>query len=137
MFVNKVILIGRTGKAPEVRYTSGNTLVAAFTLATSRSYTSQNREKGEETEWHNIAVFGKTAEFCRDYIGKGMLLYLEGRLKTGQWEDKDGNRKSKTEIIAERIELIESKKQREAMHDATDGNSEWPIPQEDDDKIPF
>jgi len=88
--INKVLLIGRAGKDPEIRMTGTGLTTAAFSLATGRTFTNKQGQKVDETEWHKIKALGKTAEFCRDYLHKGTLLYIEGRLSTSKWEDRDG-----------------------------------------------
>lgn len=97
--VNKAILIGNLGKDPEIRYTQSGSAVANFSLATT-----ERRKQGDQwidhTEWHNIVVFGKTAENCGQYLQKGSQIYLEGRIQTRKWEDRDGNTKYMTEIVA-------------------------------------
>ena len=97
--VNKVILVGRLGKDPEVRYTSSGKAVANFSLATDESYKNNDGEKVKKTEWHNIVAWGPAVEnFISPYIHKGDLVYIEGKLQTRSWEDKDGNTKYTTEI---------------------------------------
>jgi len=97
--VNKVILIGRLGKDPEIRYTQGGNAVANFSLATDESYKNNDGEKVKRVEWHSIVVWGNSVEnFVQPYIHKGDLVYLEGKLQTRSWDDKDGNKKYTTEI---------------------------------------
>ena len=104
--INKVILIGHVGNAPEVRYTKEGTLIASFSLAT---HELQNEEK-EHTEWHNIIAWGKNGEFVEQYIKKGQLLCIEGRLKTQKWLAKEGHYLSKTEVIASNVVPLDWKK---------------------------
>lgn len=99
MSINKVILVGRTGKDPEVRYLENGTVAANFTLATSEKYTDKAGQKQEITEWHNVSVFGKLAEIVEKYVTKGTLLYIEGQIKTRSWDDKEGNKRYTTEIV--------------------------------------
>lgn len=102
--VNKVTLIGRLGRDPEVRYTSSGQAVANFTLATDESYKDRAGEKVKKTEWINIVAWGKTVEsFIQPYIHKGDMVYIEGRLQTRQWEDKQGVTKYTTEIVVDDI----------------------------------
>jgi single-strand DNA-binding protein len=108
MSVNKVILIGNLGKDPEVRYTQSGTAVTNFTLATSRSF-KKDGEKVDETEWHRVVAFGRTAEVCGEYLSKGKQVYVEGRIQTREWEDKEGNRRWTTEIIIERMQMLGSR----------------------------
>src|SRR5512137_3096791 len=105
--VNKVILIGNLGADPEVKYLSNGTTVANFRIATSENRV--NRASGEKTtmtEWHRIVAFGRLAEICGEYLNKGKQVYIEGRLRTRAWEDKDGNKRSTTEIVATEMERL-------------------------------
>ncbi len=104
--VNKVILIGYLGADPEVRYTTTGTTVANFRMATSENRLNKTGEKTTTTEWHRIVAFGKLAEICRDYLNKGKQVYIEGKIQTRSWEDKDGNRKFTTEIIANQMQML-------------------------------
>src|SRR5579871_1706299 len=99
--VNRVILVGRTGKDPEVRYLENNVAVAKFSLATSESYKDKSGNKVESTEWHNIVLWRGLAEVAEKYVRKGSLLYIEGRIKSRSWEDKDGVKKYITEIVGD------------------------------------
>lgn len=106
--VNKVILLGRLGKDPEMRYAPSGTAIATFSMATN----SRQKTEGEwvdKTEWHNILAFGKNAEFAGEYLSKGKLVYIDGRLQTSSWEDQQGQKKYKTEIIVSEFQLIGSK----------------------------
>ncbi len=109
--VNKVILIGRLGRDPEVRYTPDGAMVTNFTLATDESYKDKNGEKVQKTEWHRIVAFGKLAEICGNYLVKGKLVFVEGRIQTRSWEDKDGVKRFTTEIIANNMQMLDSKGQ--------------------------
>jgi single-strand DNA-binding protein len=105
--INKVILIGNLGRDPELRYTQGGTAVATLNLATTRSYTKQgSNERVEETEWHRVVVWGKTAEFCNQYLTKGRQVYVEGRLQTRNYEDKEGIKRYSTEVVAETVQFL-------------------------------
>ncbi|MEI6079249.1 MAG: single-stranded DNA-binding protein [bacterium] len=105
--VNKVIIVGRLGKDPEVRYTPNGQAVANFTVATSENWTDKTSgQKQEKTEWHRIVVWGRLAELCRDYLKKGRQVYVDGRLQTRSWDDKDGVKKYTTEIIASSIQFL-------------------------------
>lgn len=134
MSVNKVILVGRLGKDPEVRYTTSGTAVANFSLATNRAYTNkQTNEKVEETEWHRIVAFGRTGEVCGEYLHKGSQVYIEGRLQTREWEDKEGNKRWSTEVIAETMQMLGSKADRPP--DTPEAPNPFDKPPEDD--VPF
>lgn len=106
--VNKVILLGRLGADPEIRYTSNGTAVANFRIATSERWKNQDGEKEERTEWHRIVAFGKLGEICGEYLAKGKQIYIEGRLQTRTWEDKDKNQRTTTEIIATVMQMLGS-----------------------------
>jgi len=98
--VNKAIIVGRMGQKPELKYTPAQTAVTNITLATNESRRDANGNNIDSTEWHRIVVFGKTAEFVANYLDKGSLIYVEGRLQTRSWEDRDGVKKYTTEIVA-------------------------------------
>ncbi len=104
--INKVILIGNVGRDPELRYTASGTAVANFSLATSRRYKDRDGNQREETEWHRCVAWARLAEIINQYAPKGKQLYLEGRLQTRQWDDKDGNTKYTTEIVIEEMKLL-------------------------------
>lgn len=106
MSVNKVLLIGRLGNNPEIRYTNTGTAVANFNLATSENWNDKNGQKQERTEWHRVVVWGKLAELCEKYLGKGRQCYVEGRLQTRSWDDKEGNKRYTTEIVANTIQFL-------------------------------
>lgn len=98
--VNKVILVGNLGKDPEVRYTPGGQAVANFTIATNENWTDKQGQKQERTEWHRIVVWGKAAELCGEYLSKGRQVYVEGRLQTREWTNKEGAKQYTTEVVA-------------------------------------
>src|SRR3954471_18622824 len=106
MSVNKVILVGRLGQNPEVRYTPSGAAVANFSVATNESWTDKSGQKQERTEWHKVVVWGKLAELCGQYLTKGRQCYLEGRLQTRQWQDKDGQTKYTTEVQAQTVQFL-------------------------------
>jgi single-strand DNA-binding protein len=106
MSVNKVILVGRLGQNPEVRYTPSGAAVANFSIATNESWMDKQGQKQEKTEWHRIVVWGKLAELCSKYLTKGRQAYVEGRLQTRQWQDKDGQTKYTTEVQAQTIQFL-------------------------------
>lgn len=110
--VNKVILVGHLGSDPEVRYTQGGAAVASFTVATNESYTDKSGQRQDKTEWHRIVAWGKTAELCGEYLQKGRQVYLEGRLQTRQWDDKEGVKRYTTEIVAQTVQFLGSRNER-------------------------
>ncbi len=107
--VNKVILVGRLGKDPEVRYTPSGQPVANFSIATSENWNDKEGQRQERTEWHRIVVWGKVAELCGQYLAKGREVYLEGRLQTREWNDRDNNKRYTTEIIANQVTFLGSR----------------------------
>ncbi len=121
--VNKAILIGRLGKDPEVRYTPDGTMVTNFNLATDEQWKDKNGEKVQKTEWHRIVTFGKLAEICGNYLVKGKLIFVEGRIQTRSWEDKDGVKRFTTEIIANNMQMLDSKGQAKADEPSSDSTS--------------
>lgn len=104
--VNKVILVGNLGQNPEVRHTQGGQSVANFSIATNESWTDKSGAKQEKTEWHRIVVWGKAAEACGKYLSKGRPVYVEGKLQTRQWQDKDGQTKYTTEVNAQTVQFL-------------------------------
>ncbi|MFP4163715.1 MAG: single-stranded DNA-binding protein [Chitinispirillaceae bacterium] len=104
--VNKVILIGNLGKDPELKYTPQGRAVTNFPLATSERWTDKNGQKQERTEWHNIVLWGRQAEVANQYLQKGRTCYIEGRISTRSWEDRDGNKRYRTEIEASTMQFI-------------------------------
>lgn len=106
MSVNKAIIIGNLGADPEVRFTQSGTAVGNLRIATNERWTDKNGQSQERTEWHRVVVFGKTAENCQKYLSKGRQVYVEGRLQTNEWQDKDGNKRYTTEIVASNITFL-------------------------------
>ena len=107
--VNKVILLGRLGKDPELTYIPSGQSVAKFTMATNRSYKDKSGEWKEETDWHNIVAWGKLGEICAQYLAKGRQAYVEGQIRTRSWEDREGKKRTTTEIIANEVVLLGSR----------------------------
>lgn len=108
--INKVIIIGRLGNDPEVRYTPSGSAVAKFSVATSEEWKDKNTgEKKERTEWHRITAWGKLGEICGEYLSKGRQVYVEGRLQTSSYDDKDGVKRYSTEIVASDVQFLGSK----------------------------
>jgi single-strand DNA-binding protein len=146
--INKVILVGRLGKDPEIRSTPGGQTVAKFSLATDEKFTDRAGEKQERTEWHNIVAWGKLAEICGQYLRKGKLVYIEGSIRTDSWEDKETNQKKyRTEIIAQVMKMLDRKGDDEGgggysgaggYTGARKSGGAAPPPQMDeDDEVPF
>jgi len=106
MSVNKVILVGNLGKDPELRYTASGTAVATFSLATSDRYKDRNGEMQEKTEWHNVVAWRQLAEICGKYLHKGKQVYIEGKIQTRSYDDRDGNKRYITEIVADQMQML-------------------------------
>jgi single-strand DNA-binding protein len=139
--INKVILVGRLGKDPEVKSTPGGTTVAKFTMATDEKFTDKSGEKQERTEWHNIVAWARLGEICGQYLRKGSLVYIEGSIRTDSWEDKEsGQKRYRTEIIAREMKMLDRKRDSEEGGGygsrrpaaATAGG-----PPEEEDEVPF
>jgi single-strand DNA-binding protein len=107
--LNKVMLIGRLGQDPEVRYTQSNTAVATLNLATNERYRDSNGEYQDRTEWHRVVAWGRTAEVCQQYLSKGSLIYVEGPLQTREWEDNQGQKRYTTEVKALQMTMLDSR----------------------------
>ena len=141
--INRVILIGRLGKDPEIRSTPNGTTVAKFTLATDERFTDKSGEKQERTEWHNIVAWGKLAEICGKYLRKGKLIYIEGAIRTDSWDDKEtGVKKYRTEIIANQMQMLDRKGDENGGGGAYAGaakksTSNTATQVEEDDEVPF
>ena len=131
--VNKVMLIGNLGKDPDIQYLEGNIPVSKFPLATTESYKDKNGKLISQTEWHNVVLWRGLAELAQKYLHKSSLVYVEGRLKTRYWEDRDHNKKAATEIIAENLIMLdkrsdlhseESHENLDEHHHSNEGDSE-------------
>lgn len=118
MSVNKVMLVGRLGQDPDVRYMPNETAVCNFSLATSRRYKNKDGERVENTEWHRVVMFGKLAEIAKEYVKKGSQIYIEGRLQTRKWQTKEGQDRYTTEIVAENMTMLGGRS------DATGGSNQ-------------
>ncbi|HVE72385.1 MAG TPA: single-stranded DNA-binding protein [Thermoanaerobaculia bacterium] len=151
--INKVILVGRLGKDPEIRSTPGGNTVAKFTVATDEKFTDREGNKQERTEWHNIAAWGKLGEICGQYLRKGKLVYIEGSIRTDSWDDKEsGQKKYRTEITANTMKMLDRRGDDEGggggggrsygqQSQSRGGSGGRPAPAndmiEDDEEVPF
>lgn len=133
--VNKVILVGNLGADPEIRYTPGGMAVVNFRLATSETRANKDGNKETKTEWHRVVAFGKLAEICGEYLSKGKQVYIEGKIQTRSWDDKDGNKKYTTEILANTMQMLGGKGES-SSHGASDVSAD-DIPASDIDDVPF
>lgn len=134
--VNKAIILGNLGKDPETRYLDSGTAVTTFSVATSTKYKDRNDEWVEKTEWHNITAWGRLAEICAEYLEKGKSVFVEGRIETRKWQDKDGNDRYTTGIVADKIQILGSKGDGTRKQDQ-DRGGEYDEPPFHDDDIPF
>src|SRR5437762_14338048 len=145
--VNKVILVGNLGRDAELRYTPGGAAVATLNMATTEVWNDKSGQRQEKTEWHRVVLWGKPAESLAEYLTKGKQIYIEGRLQTRQWDDKDGNKRYTTEVRGDRVVLLSGGGGRGAPADRGDrdaapshvggpGGPETPEPLTEDD-IPF
>lgn len=139
--VNKVILVGRLGRDPEVKFTQGGVALARFSMATDETWKDQNGERQQRTEWHNIIAWRKLAEICGQYLTKGRLVYIEGRLQTRSWEDREGNKRYTTEIQADNMVMLGGKGEEEQAPAASapppPSATTRSEPEMGDDDIPF
>jgi len=145
--INKVILVGNLGKDPEVRYLEGGTAVANFPIATSETYKDKNTgERKTNTEWHNIVLWRGLAEIAEKYLKKGAQVYIEGKLKTRQWQDKDGQNRYTTEIVGDNLQMLGKKDENNSRHITESTKSEMtsemteikkPSPSSSIDDLPF
>lgn len=143
MSVNKAILVGNVGNDPEVRHLEAGTPVANFSLATSETYKNREGEKVTQTEWHNIVVWRGLAEVVEKYVRKGQQLYIEGRIRTRSWEDKDGNKRYTTEIVADNMQMLGRRNEQGAeggmapQVNNTTEQASAPTEPEPEDDLPF
>ena len=138
--INKVILVGNLGKDPDMRYTAGGDAVANLSIATSESWNdNQTGEKKEKTEWHRVVFFRRIAEVCGEYLKKGSSVYIEGSLRTRDWEDDQGNKRYTTEIIGREMQMLGGRRSEDNMDQSPQMNSSSSQPEEGliDDEIPF
>ncbi len=141
--VNKVIIVGNLGNDPETKQIGSGNTVSKFSVATSDNWVDKQGQKQERTEWHRIVVWGKLAELCGEYLSKGRQVYVEGRLQTTQWEDKDGNKRYTTEVIATQVVFLSARSAGGTSRDSFESpepsfgsNSGMHAPMTDDD-VPF
>jgi len=126
MSINKTILVGNLGADPTCRYTTAGKPVGDLRLATSRKWTSNDGQVHEDTQWHRIVVWGKQAENCQKYLSKGQQVYIEGRLQTRQWVDKDGNKRYTTEVVAKQVQFLGGNPQKQAETKTNTEETETP-----------
>ncbi|MCF7804075.1 MAG: single-stranded DNA-binding protein [Candidatus Marinimicrobia bacterium] len=135
---NRVILVGNVGGKPEVRYTNSGAAVANFTMATNETWTDNNGNRQDRTEWHRIVAWRKTAELCEQYVDKGSLLYIEGRLQTRDWEDKNGVKRYTTEVVVDTLTMLGGRGGDTGSQTSSESSAPQPEPEEDEmDDLPF
>ena len=134
--VNKVILIGNLGKDPEVRYLDNGVAVANFSLATTESYKNKEGERVSQTEWHNIVLWRGLAEIAEKFLKKGSAIYIEGKIRTRKWEDKEGNTRYNTEILADNMTMLGKRDDNTTQSSGTPTEEEIPQGEKGDD-LPF
>ncbi len=150
MSVNKAILVGRLGRDPETRYTSAGQAVCNFTLATDETFRDRNGERQKRTEWHRIVVWAKQAEIAQQYLHKGSLIFVEGRIQTRQWDDREGQKRTTVEIVATNFRMLGGRGEGgmtpgvgagageiEPQAAAAAGAEDLPSPEISDEDIPF
>jgi single-strand DNA-binding protein len=150
MSVNKVILVGRLGRDPETRYTSSGQAVCNFTLATDETFRDRAGERQKRTEWHRIVVWAKQAEIAQQYLHKGSLIYVEGRIQTRQWDDREGQKRTTVEIVANNFRMLGGRSDAVAagaaggaggaesdVHTSAPVAEDAPAPEVSDEDIPF
>lgn len=130
MSLNKVMLIGNVGTDPEMRFTANGNPVTSFRMATTRTYTSPEGERKQETEWFTVVTWNKLAETCNQFLAKGRRAYVEGRLQTRSWEAQDGQRRQRVEVVASRVIFLD-------RQPAAPGAEEAPPPEDTDEDVPF
>ncbi len=145
--VNKVILVGNVGRDPELRYTQSGQAVANFSLATTERFQNRSGEREERTEWHRIVAWGRTAELCAQYLSKGRSAYIEGGLRTREWEDRDGQKRRTTEVHVNNVQFLGSPRGDSGgarsesgpprSSGASDAPPQEPGPGAGEDEIPF
>jgi single-strand DNA-binding protein len=135
--LNKVMVIGHLGRDPEMRYTPSGRPVTTFTVAVSRSWNTAEGERRSETEWFNIVAWGNLAEICKQYLHKGQQVYIEGRLQTRQWEDKEGQKHKNVEVVANEMMMLGDRRDNNKQSDESNQDDEMSEPLADEDEFPF
>ena len=136
--VNKAILVGNLGRDPELKYTPSGDALCTFSIATTYSWKDKDGNQQEKTEWHNIVAFKRLAEICGEYLKKGSQVYIEGRIQTRSWEDKDGVKKYFTDIVADQMKMLGRRDEKPDSMPASSAPEEGaPSPKDDEDDLPF
>jgi single-strand DNA-binding protein len=135
--LNKVMVIGHLGRDPEMRYTPSGRPVTTFTMAVSRSWNTADGERRSETEWFNIVAWGNLAEICKQYLYKGQQVYIEGRLQTRRWEDKEGQKHTSVEVVANEMMMLGDRRDNSSQSQEETQSDEPSEPVADEDEFPF
>lgn len=135
--LNKVQIIGHLGKEPEMRYTPSGKPVTTFSMAVSRSWNSADGERHSETEWFNIVAWGNLAEICKKYLTKGQQVYVEGRLQTRRWDDKDGVKHTSIEVVANEMMMLGERRDHSNAASSSESDSHEDGSEPNDDEFPF
>jgi single-strand DNA-binding protein len=135
--LNKVMVIGHLGRDPEMRYTPSGRPVTTFTIAVSRSWNTADGERRTETEWFNIVAWGNLAEICKQYLYKGQQIYIEGRLQTRRWEDKEGQKHTSVEVVANEMMMLGERRDNSSQSQEETQSDEPSEPVADEDEFPF
>ena len=135
--LNKVMVIGHLGRDPEMRYTPSGRPVTTFTVAVSRTWNTADGERRSETEWFNIVAWGNLAEICKQYLHKGQQVYIEGRLQTRQWEDKEGQKHKNVEVVANEMMMLGDRRENNKTSEDSNDEDDLSEPMADDDEFPF
>ncbi|MGD8406570.1 MAG: single-stranded DNA-binding protein [Anaerolineales bacterium] len=135
--LNKVMVIGHLGKDPEMRYTPSGRPVTTFSVAVSRSWNTADGERRSETEWFNIVSWGNLAEICKQYLHKGQQVYIEGRLQTRYWEDKEGQKHTSVEVVANEMLMLGDRRDSSSSSQESKEDDDQSAPVADEDEFPF
>jgi len=135
--LNKVMVIGHLGRDPEMRYTPSGRPVTTFSIAVSRSWNTADGERRSETEWFNIVSWGNLAEICKQYLHKGQQVYIEGRLQTRYWEDKEGQKHTSVEVVANEMLMLGDRRDNSSQSQESDDEEDQSEPVADEDEFPF
>ena len=135
--LNKVQIIGHLGKEPEMRYTPSGKPVTTFSVAVSRSWNSADGERHSETEWFNVVSWGNLAEICKTYLTKGQQVYIEGRLQTRRWDDKEGVKHTSVEVVANEMMMLGDRKDHNSTQTSSESATTQNTPEADGDEFPF
>ena len=136
--LNKVMIIGHLGRDPEMRYTPSGRPVTTFTIAVSRSWNTADGERRTETEWFNIVAWGNLAEICKQYLYKGQQVYIDGRLQTRRWEDKEGQKHTSVEVVANEMMMLGERRDNSSQtQESSEQTDDVATPMADEDEFPF